>query len=332
MHRIVAVSLLLALAAAAGRSGETNPPQPPAAKQQVKWQTSYGEAREKAAQEHGILMLLFVSDACPWCERLKQETLADPKVVQALSTIESVLMAPGNPEYEILAQRFGLRGVPHTAFLDEDGGVLGRVPGYVPPETFLERIAQARKAKEEHRQKLTAYQKNPELPSCAVELVESYMEREQLKDAKAVAQKAAGAIEKAKNLKPKERDLLRARLAFANGILAVDLEHDVDAGIASFENAERLASAHDAELASKALWVDAILHFQYNRLKNPETPAPPSLDDVRKSLALLEQLVQKYPKSGLAPRAREVAGSLRRKLQQVTAPSRPTPAGPPPGP
>ena len=173
MRKIVALSLaLVALSALAG-AGEEAPTTESKETPAIKWYASYGDAKAQAPENKSIIMLVFTSQQCPWCDRLKEETLKNAGVVQAVEGFRNVLLASDSTEYTVLARKFRLQGVPHTAFIDDDGGVLVQVPGFAPPEAFLKRIEQAKEARKWHRDKVAAFKRAPGDPKAAIAVLES---------------------------------------------------------------------------------------------------------------------------------------------------------------
>ncbi|MBN2410966.1 DUF255 domain-containing protein [candidate division KSB1 bacterium] len=113
-----------------------------------KWH-SFNEGLEKADKENKMILIDFYADWCHWCKVMDQKTFQDKQVAQKLQerfvTIKLDAEDAGskvnyrnetysNPQ---LTRAFGVTGFPSLAFLDSNGDVITLVPGYVPPENFI---------------------------------------------------------------------------------------------------------------------------------------------------------------------------------------------------
>ncbi|MCU0293436.1 MAG: thioredoxin family protein [Thermoanaerobaculaceae bacterium] len=106
----------------------------------VPWAASLDVARSRAASDNKLVMVEFYASWCGWCKRLETRTLSDERVVRALAAVVPVrLDAEGDGQAE--AQRLGVRGYPTIVFLASDGREVGRIPGYLDPEPFLQELA-----------------------------------------------------------------------------------------------------------------------------------------------------------------------------------------------
>jgi len=113
------------------------------------------DARE-AAQDGKRLMLYFWQEGCPYCRQMTQTTLADPDIVAGTKRhfVAVALDVFGDREVQwfdgrrlpekALARSLGVRATPTIVFLDEKGGTVLRVAGYIPPEQFAAALEQAR--------------------------------------------------------------------------------------------------------------------------------------------------------------------------------------------
>ncbi|HEX5091785.1 MAG TPA: thioredoxin fold domain-containing protein [Burkholderiales bacterium] len=110
---------------------------------------------KEAARDGKRLMLYFWQDGCPFCQRMKETTLADPGIVAATraSFVAVALNTFGERELQWtdgrtmrekeLARELGIRGTPTLVFLDERGAIILRRVGYVPGDSFRELLAKA---------------------------------------------------------------------------------------------------------------------------------------------------------------------------------------------
>lgn len=112
---------------------------------------------KEAAADGKRLMLYFWQDGCPACARMKATTLADRAIVDqtrrhfvavALNVFgeREVLWTDGRTLREKeLARALDIRGTPTLLVLDEQGTIVLRQVGYVPPQQFAAALAGAKR-------------------------------------------------------------------------------------------------------------------------------------------------------------------------------------------
>jgi thioredoxin-related protein len=129
-------ALLLASPGHAGAAGATM------------WRAWDAGLREAGATGRPVLVDVY-TDWCGWCKRMDRDVYARRDVQDYLSRkfVTVKLNAESNEvaRYQgrslssrALAARFGVNGYPTTIFLNSAGAYLGNVPGYTPPEQFLQ--------------------------------------------------------------------------------------------------------------------------------------------------------------------------------------------------
>lgn len=107
----------------------------------LKWHASLEDGLALAAADYRPVLLLFSSDACPWCERLKQNVLVAPAVRGLLE--DFVLVELDTARNPTAASVHQVRGVPAVRILASDGRVQSGFSGYVTPEQLRELLKQA---------------------------------------------------------------------------------------------------------------------------------------------------------------------------------------------
>lgn len=119
--------------------------------QEAKWYTDYAKAVEQAKAGNKPILLDFTgSDWCPWCIKMKKETLDTPAFKQYAAQ-NLVLMEVDFPESKpqtaaVKAQNADLKkkykaaGFPTFVLVDASGEVLGTQVGYLEggPAKFIE--------------------------------------------------------------------------------------------------------------------------------------------------------------------------------------------------
>jgi thioredoxin-related protein len=103
-----------------------------------------------AAKLSGKKILIDVyTDWCTWCKKMDKDVYPDTKVVELVSTkfIAIKLNAEGSRAVLFRGQQLTetqfarsarITGYPTTLFLESDGKPISIVPGYLPPEKFMQ--------------------------------------------------------------------------------------------------------------------------------------------------------------------------------------------------
>jgi thioredoxin-related protein len=122
--------------------------QTPVAKKAV-W-VKFDAGLAAAAKEKKHMIVDFYTDWCHWCKVMDEKTFSDAQVNKKLSErFVTVRLAAENASEQAtfhgntysnveLTRAFGVNGFPSLAFLDSNGEIITIVPGYVPPETFIQ--------------------------------------------------------------------------------------------------------------------------------------------------------------------------------------------------
>lgn len=112
------------------------------------WKT-FDEGTTLARQQGKKVVVDVYTDWCTWCKKMDSETYADRVVSQTLKAhfitvklnAESSDLITFNGETMTsaqFAQAAGVTGYPTTLFLDENLKPITVVPGYAPPEKFVD--------------------------------------------------------------------------------------------------------------------------------------------------------------------------------------------------
>jgi thioredoxin-related protein len=141
-------TIALFLTACSKKSTEPEP------KESLTWVSTavlYDTTIEK--KDHSLLF--FFTDWCYWCQKLKKETLTDPRVVRVLN--ESFNISQVNPQADslvvyfdttvtcgALANIYDVKSIPQTCVLDRPGDLLVKISGYKTPDQFLQMLESIR--------------------------------------------------------------------------------------------------------------------------------------------------------------------------------------------
>ena len=107
---------------------------------EVSWESDMTAALERARTEGKPVLVNFYADWCVWCKRLESTTLRDAKVASVLQNRVVPLSLNVDGDGKELSNEYQVDGLPTIIVLDADGRELGRIPGYMPPDSFLERV------------------------------------------------------------------------------------------------------------------------------------------------------------------------------------------------
>ena len=104
----------------------------------ITWKNNLDEALKAAKSQGKPVMIDFYTDWCGWCKKLDSDTYSDSKVNAAS---EKFICVKINAEKEpAITGKYGVSGYPTVIFLDSNGNILQKNPGYLPPAQFLENM------------------------------------------------------------------------------------------------------------------------------------------------------------------------------------------------
>ena len=106
----------------------------------IEWESDMASALERARSEGKPVLINFFADWCVWCKRLQSTTLSDAKVASVLQNEVVPLSLDVDGAGKELSNEYRVDGLPTILVVDVSGQEIGRIPGYVPPDTFLEQI------------------------------------------------------------------------------------------------------------------------------------------------------------------------------------------------
>ena len=106
----------------------------------VEWEKDLPAAIERAQSEGKPVLVNFYADWCVWCKRLESTTLRDAKVAALLSDRVIPVNLDVDGDGRELSNQYRVDGLPTVLVLDASGREIGRIPGYMPPTGFLEKV------------------------------------------------------------------------------------------------------------------------------------------------------------------------------------------------
>lgn len=113
----------------------------------INWKT-YEKAKKLSKDSGRPIYFYIYSNSCGWCRRFVQQTLQDSIVLRKLNSkfIPVKINSSSTEKQKVdgkevterqLAAMFAIRGVPTSAFMDSEGKLITKLPGYIPPAQFL---------------------------------------------------------------------------------------------------------------------------------------------------------------------------------------------------
>lgn len=107
---------------------------------EVAWRTFCGKSLLEAKENNKIIILVFVTDDCKVCKKMKETTFKDAEVVKLMNNnyVPIYLNVIGDDKHYYL-EIMTLLGMdttvwPNLALLTPNGILIGTISGYIPPE------------------------------------------------------------------------------------------------------------------------------------------------------------------------------------------------------
>lgn len=139
----------------------------------ISWAKSLDAATRAARSGKKLVLVDFYTDWCGYCKKLEAEVFPDPRVVKAVGAVVPVRL---NAEREgtALAQKFGVTSFPTLLFLDETGGEVTRINGYIPAGPFVGEVNNAVRIHRTLPAMAAKVRANPADTKGALELLKTY--------------------------------------------------------------------------------------------------------------------------------------------------------------
>lgn len=101
----------------------------------IKWYT-YKQGIELSKIEGGKIFLYFYADWCTYCKKMEKETFNDDSVVSYLN--DNFIPIKVNSDRDIkTALDFGVKGLPSSWFIEENGERISNLPGFIAADILL---------------------------------------------------------------------------------------------------------------------------------------------------------------------------------------------------
>ncbi|MDD3656502.1 MAG: thioredoxin fold domain-containing protein [Atribacterota bacterium] len=111
---------------------------------------SYEQALTRSRVEDIPAIIYFYSDDCGWCRKMEQETFATKEVQDLLNKNFTMAKINGKSNEQVLiggekktekwlsTAIYQVTGFPSIWFLNSGNGRIANLPGFVPPDVFLD--------------------------------------------------------------------------------------------------------------------------------------------------------------------------------------------------
>ncbi len=109
----------------------------------MEWYQTYDQGAAVAKETGKPMLVYFWTIWCTYCEKMQVEVFPYPPVKEILEE-DFVRIAIDMDVNKEDTNRFNIQAPPHELFLDENGEIITRIPGYIPEESFLEILTEVR--------------------------------------------------------------------------------------------------------------------------------------------------------------------------------------------
>lgn len=106
----------------------------------IAWSSSFDAAQRSARQSGRPMLVLLSKEHCPYCTKLKSQTLTAPDVIQAVNG-QFVPVKLDGPQNQALVKRAGVKMYPTLLVVTADNRVINKIDGYVDPTTLTRRLS-----------------------------------------------------------------------------------------------------------------------------------------------------------------------------------------------
>ena len=100
----------------------------------IQWH-SYDDGMARSKFEKKKVFIHFTSDFCYYCGVMDKETFKDPVIISSLNDNFISIKVDSDRETKT-SSHYRVRALPYTIFIAENGRIIARRPGYIPPDVM----------------------------------------------------------------------------------------------------------------------------------------------------------------------------------------------------
>jgi thioredoxin-like negative regulator of GroEL len=104
------------------------------------FQTNYDTALSLAQSSGKPLVLIFSASWCPPCQQMKKQVYPSQEVAPYKSQFVWAYLDVDQPSNKSIAQKFGVRGIPHIALVNTQGHEITAFSGGMAPAAFAAKL------------------------------------------------------------------------------------------------------------------------------------------------------------------------------------------------
>jgi len=253
----------------------------------IRWEKDFDAAMKKARREGKPVVVDFWADWCGWCHRLDSTTYADPVVAEAAKAFVTVKVdKEGGRRESAIVDQYHVYQLPTILFLSSHGRQLMRVTGFQGPGRFPRTLEQALQIADRVHVWEEALDRDPNDAVALLSLGQHLFEQESYAEAEDLLTAAAN------------HDSGRPVLERRRTRLLLAILQNVDERYAEAESLikEALSLGAKGEEEAKLLFVLGHTYVSWGRRDE--------------GVQTMRVLVQEYPQSPIAQKARETLTSL----------------------
>lgn len=120
----------------------------------IPWRENVVQLQKDQTQARKPVLLYITAPGCAYCVKMKSDTFSHHDVVAKVAKKFTAVKVDGR-KHAAVSQRLKVKVYPTTAIVHPSGAVVDMIPGYLGPQDFLRRLADA-EVKLDYQTKLLA--------------------------------------------------------------------------------------------------------------------------------------------------------------------------------